>query len=134
MSRAKGAPRQTTECQHAEHGSDESQIEAAVQKSIDYLFERYAEPVSISLMAKAIGYNRAYLSKRFKQATGLSPVTFLLRLRLDIAQRLLLEQPELTTTQIAASVGIHDPVYFSRQFRRQYGKSPTEYRKACSSP
>jgi AraC-like DNA-binding protein len=106
------------------------EIEATVRRAIDYLSTQYAEPISIELMAETLGYNRAYLSKLFKQATGLTPVTFLLRLRLDKARRLLRERLDLTTGQIAASVGFQDPLHFSKQFHRQYGESPTEYREA----
>ncbi|MFC0211825.1 helix-turn-helix domain-containing protein [Paenibacillus chartarius] len=106
------------------------QIEATVRQAIQYLSTQYAEPISIELMAETLGYNRAYLSKLFKRETGLTPVTFLLRLRLDKARRMLRERHDLTTAQIAASVGFQDPLYFSKQFHRQYGESPTEYRSA----
>jgi AraC-like DNA-binding protein/quercetin dioxygenase-like cupin family protein len=106
-----------------------SQAEATVRQAIQYLSAQYAEPISIELMANTLGYNRAYLSKLFKRETGLTPVTFLLRLRLDKARRLLRERLDLTTGQIAASVGFKDPLYFSKQFRQHYGQSPTEYRE-----
>lgn len=106
------------------------QVEATVRQAIQYLSTQYAEPVSIELMAETLGYNRAYLSKLFKRETGLTPVTFLLRLRLDKARRLLRERLDLTTGQIAASVGFQDPLHFSKQFHRQYGQSPSDYRAA----
>ncbi|WP_082053461.1 AraC family transcriptional regulator [Gordoniibacillus kamchatkensis] len=106
------------------------QVEATVRQAIQYLSTQFAEPVSIELMAQTLGYNRAYLSKLFKRQTGVSPVTFLLRLRLDNARRLLRERLDLTTGQIAASVGFQDPLHFSKQFHRRYGQSPSEYRAA----
>lgn len=114
----------------ADSAAGSPEIEATVRQAIAYLSTQYAEPISIELMAESLGYNRAYLSKLFKQATGLTPVTFLLRLRLDKARRLLRERFDLTTGQIAASVGFQDPLYFSKQFHRQYGESPTDYRAA----
>jgi AraC-like DNA-binding protein len=81
------------------------------------------------MMAESLGYNRAYLSRLFKQHTKITPVTFLLKLRIDKARLLLRERLELTVEQIASSVGFHDPLYFSKQFRRWYGVSPTEYRE-----
>ncbi|MCS7459524.1 AraC family transcriptional regulator [Paenibacillus doosanensis] len=104
--------------------------EHIVQQAIHYLSAQYAEPITIELMAEALGYNRAYLSTLFKRHTGLTPVTFLLRLRTDKARLLLRERPELTVEQIASSVGFHDPLYFSKQFKRIYGLSPTDYRHA----
>ncbi|MFD0673992.1 AraC family transcriptional regulator [Cohnella sp. GCM10027633] len=95
---------------------------------IGYLSTQYAEPITIEAMAETLGYNRAYLSRLFKRHAGLSPVTFLTKLRVDNGRRLLRERPELTVEQIASSVGIQDALYFSKQFRRWYGQSPTEYR------
>lgn len=102
--------------------------EQTVQQALQYLTTQYAEPITIELMAKTLGYNRAYLSTLFRQHTGLTPVTFLLRLRLDKARHLLRERPELTVEQIASSVGFQDPLYFSKQFKRHYQASPTGYR------
>lgn len=104
--------------------------EQTVQQALHYLTAQYAEPITIELMAETLGYNRAYLSTLFRQHTGLTPVTFLLRLRLDKARHLLRERPELTVEQIASSVGFQDPLYFSKQFKRHYQASPTGYRES----
>ncbi|REE92800.1 AraC-like DNA-binding protein [Paenibacillus taihuensis] len=120
----------------AQHGEDAasqqrgSDSEMLTSQVIRYLSTQYAEPISIENMAETLGYNRAYLSRIFKQQTGITPVTFLLKLRIDKAHLLLRERLELTIEQIAASVGFQDPLYFSKQFRRLYGQSPTAYREA----
>jgi AraC-like DNA-binding protein len=106
----------------------DSENHQLVQQAIHYLSTQYAEPITIEGMAASLGYNRAYLSRVFKRHTQVTPVTFLLKLRVDKARLLLRERLELTVEQIAASVGFHDPLYFSKQFRRLYGVSPTEYR------
>ncbi|MNZ73048.1 Arabinose operon regulatory protein [compost metagenome] len=100
---------------------------------VHYLSTQYAHPVSIEQMSESLGYNRAYLSRLFKQHTGVSPVTFLLQLRIDKARQMLRERPELTIEQIAASVGLQDSLYFSKQFRKLYGQSPTSYRETIRS-
>jgi AraC-like DNA-binding protein len=107
-----------------------SGTEQIVQQAVHYLSTQYAEPITIELMAEALGYNRAYLSTLFKKQTGLTPVSFLLKLRIDKARLLLRERPELTIEQIASSVGFQDPLYFSKQFKRLYSTSPTDYRIA----
>lgn len=101
-----------------------------VQQVIHYLSTQYAEPITIELMAETLGYNRAYLSTLFRKHTGVTPVSFLLKLRADKARLLLRERPELTVEQIASSVGFQDPLYFSKQFKRLYGTTPTDYRHA----
>jgi len=99
------------------------------KQMVHYLTSQYTHPVSIEHMAEAFGYNRAYLSRLFKQKVGMPPSTFLLNLRLDHARHMLRERPELTIEQVAASVGIQDALYFSKQFRKAYQQSPTAYRK-----
>ncbi len=102
----------------------------AVKQMIRYMTDQYAHPVSIEDMCQSLGYNRAYLSRVFKQETGAAPVTYLLRLRIDKARALLRERPDLSIQQIASSVGLTDPLYFSRQFQRLHGQSPTAYRES----
>ncbi|OMF22361.1 AraC family transcriptional regulator [Paenibacillus sp. FSL H8-0548] len=104
-----------------------------LQQVIHYLSTQYAHPVSIEQMAESLGYNRAYLSRLFKQRTGVSPINFLLTLRIDKARQMLRERSELTIEQISASVGLQDALYFSKQFRRLHGQSPTAYREAMRS-
>jgi AraC-like DNA-binding protein len=111
----------------------EVESDRIVQQAIHYLSTQYAEPITIELMAESLGYNRAYLSRMFKRHTKVTPVTFLLKLRVDKARLLLRERLELTIEQIASSVGFYDPLYFSKQFRRWYGVSPSEYRNQIKS-
>lgn len=106
----------------------ESQVKRTVKQMIHYMAAQYAHPVSIEQMCASLGYNRAYLSRIFKQETGLSPVTYLLKLRIEKSRQLLRERPELSVEQVAASVGLTDALYFSRQFKRFCAQSPTSYR------
>jgi AraC-like DNA-binding protein len=107
---------------------DVSRQEYIVQQAIHYISTQYAENISIELMAQHLGYTRAYLSRIFKQHTSVSPATFLLKFRVDKARLLMRERSELTLEQIASSAGFHDPLYFSKQFRRFYEMSPSNYR------
>lgn len=109
--------------------TEEEANDQLFQRVVHYLSTQYTHPVSIEGMAESLGYNRAYLSRVFKRKTGLSPISFLLKLRLDRAKLMLRERPELTIEQISASVGLQDALYFSKQFRKQHGLSPTAYRK-----
>ncbi|GLX66280.1 AraC family transcriptional regulator [Paenibacillus glycanilyticus] len=104
--------------------------EKLMQQMIHYLSTQYAQPVSIEQMAESFGYNRAYLSRIFKRYTGETPITFLLKLRIDKARQMIREREGLTIEQIAASVGLQDSLYFSKQFRRLYGQSPSAYRES----
>lgn len=112
----------------------ESQVKRTVKQMIHYMASQYAHPISIEQMCDSLGYNRAYLSRIFKQETGLSPVTYLLKLRIEKSRQLLRERPELSVEQVAASVGLTDALYFSRQFKRFCEQSPTAYRMTTTRP
>ncbi|GGG15769.1 AraC family transcriptional regulator [Paenibacillus abyssi] len=102
-------------------------IERQIDQAILWLSLQYEQSISIERIAKALGYHRTHLSKMFKQTTGLSPMQFLYKIRMERAEVLLAGQ--LTISQIASSVGYPDALYFSKQFRKWKGLSPSEYRE-----
>lgn len=67
------------------------------------------------------------LSRLFKQATGLTPFAYFQRRRLQLARRRLLN-PDQSAAMIALSLGFADASHFGRDFRRQYGVTPRQFR------
>lgn len=104
-----------------------SEAELQVEKAIRWLTLQYARPLTISELARDIGYHRTHLSKLFKDHTGYSPQQYLLKIRMERAADLL-QQEDMTIQHIASSVGYTDALYFSRQFKQWYGVSPSAYR------
>ena len=104
-----------------------SAIQQQVEQAVRYLTLQYSESISVDQMAHSLGYHRAHLSKMFKHFTGLSPLNFLLKIRMERAKILLIGP--LTIEQIASSVGYPDALYFSKQFHKWSGMSPTTFRK-----
>ncbi len=103
-------------------------IRKQIEQAIRWLTLQYYQPISIESMSHNLGYHRTHLSKMFKQHTGMSPMNFLLKIRMERA-KLLLNKP-LTIEQVASSVGFTDALYFSKQFKKWSGSSPTDYRNA----
>lgn len=62
--------------------------------------------------------------------TGYSPYEYLRVMRMKKAAEMLLTE-DLTIAEVAYSVGINDPFYFSKCFKNQFGVSPSAYRKSC---
>ncbi|TVY06688.1 AraC family transcriptional regulator [Paenibacillus cremeus] len=110
----------------AVQNEESSIIVQQVEQAIRWLTLQYYQPISIEQMAQSLGYHRTHLSKMFKQHTGMSPMQFLLKIRMERA-KLLLQEP-LTIEQVASSVGFSDALYFSKQFKKWFGKSPSDYR------
>lgn len=104
-----------------------SHLHEQMEQAIRWLTLQHSQPVTIHELADSLGYHRTYLSKKFKEYTGVSPQQFLLRIRMERAVALL--QKSLTIKEVASSVGFNDALYFSKQFKNWYGIAPSEYRK-----
>lgn len=73
----------------------------------------------------AVGCSNDHARRQFRAATGMTPTAYLTQLRLQEAKRLLLAGMQVQ--EAAAQVGLPDPFYFSRVFRRQEGISPRDF-------
>jgi AraC-like DNA-binding protein len=83
-------------------------------------------------LAKRCGLSERHFFRRFKEATGFSPINWLRRERISFAQAKLLERGS-SIKQIADQVGYNDVFFFSRDFKRHTGSCPSEYRRERSS-
>lgn len=104
-----------------------TETQQKIERAIRWLTLQYSRPLSIEEMAQNLGYHRTHLSKIFKQHTGMPPMNYLLKIRMERAAHLLVTEP-LTIQQIASSVGYTDALYFSKQFKKWHGVSPSVYR------
>jgi two-component system, response regulator YesN len=84
---------------------------------------------SLSGLAGEIGYNAAYLSTLFKKLFGANFRDYLLDMRLEKAKILLLST-QMKNYEVASAIGIDDPNYLSALFKRKFGATVSEFRKA----
>jgi AraC-like DNA-binding protein len=103
------------------------QTSAAVKHAVAYIQQHYAESVSRSEIAQAVGVSENYLTHIFHQELGISLWDYLNRYRILQAKELLLYTHD-SIAHISTLVGFDDPAYFSRVFRRYVGQSPRVYR------
>jgi transcriptional regulator GlxA family with amidase domain len=90
--------------------------------------KNYSREVNIETLADHIGLGLRNFKRRFRKATGDSPLSYLQRYRIEAAKRLLENTPE-TISEISARIGYEDPGFFRQIFKRQMGLSPHEYRE-----
>jgi len=98
-----------------------------VGHALRLLHEDPAQPWTVGSLASSVGASRAALARRFTDAVGEPPMTFLSGWRLGLAADLLRE-PGATVTSVARRVGYQSPFTFSTAFKRAYGRSPSAYR------
>ena len=94
---------------------------------LDWLREDLSQPHSVVSMAAKLCVSERTLLRRFREATGETPVAWLTRERLR-QSRELLETTALGVDEIASLCGFGSPESFRLHFRRQAGTSPTRYR------
>lgn len=109
--------------QHTAH-HDESILQAQ-----QWLQDHLQRPLQLPALATQLGLSTRTLSRRFRQATGLSPQQYLNNLRIQTARELL-RRSNLGVGEVAWQVGLQDASYFSALFRREVGMTPGQYRSA----
>lgn len=94
-----------------------------------YMATEYANPdLSLELAAAALGINRTKINDLLKDELGLTFSTYLNKLRLTEAARLLSENEEANISEIAYSVGYNNVSYFSKLFKQEYGCVPKTFK------
>lgn len=107
-------------------------LHPAVHKVQDWLIENTTEPTSLSELAAIANMSVRHFSRAFKEATGLTPLYYQQRLRLEVAANLM-EQSNLSIEAIAARCGFDDARHFRRLWQRFFGASPSISRKQQSA-
>lgn len=100
---------------------------------INYVQSHYMEAVKITDAFKNKNYSTSYLSRQFRQETGITFSDFLKHTRIDASCRLL-ANTEKSVSEIAETVGYHDTTFFHSTFRQVIGVSPLAYRKRFKPP
>lgn len=93
-----------------------------------YIEDHLGESIEIQQLCDKFGIGRTKLYEIFRKELKTGVSKYILRRRLHKAKKLL-KTTELTISEIAYNVGFSDYNYFSRVYKKQYGKSPKQYRK-----
>ena len=105
-----------------------SYLQEEMELAERFFREHYNEDINIEDYARNRGMSISWFLRNFHRLKGISPMQYLLTIRVNVATTLL-ESTSYNVTQIAAIVGYDNPLYFSRLFKKHKGLSPTEYRK-----
>ena len=104
--------------------------ESKIKKALDIIHSSYRkEQIEISELAESCALSEAYFRKLFKKIHGVSPIQYVIDLRLDFASHLL-QSGLYTVGEAAQRSGFSDPKYFSRIFKARFSLSPKEYQQS----
>jgi AraC-like DNA-binding protein len=94
---------------------------------LEWIDAHLDQPLTVPLIAERANLAPGTLTKKFKQAHKTTLSQYLLHRRIDKAKSLL-ATTTLTVYEVGSNVGIPDPQYFNKQFRKVTGNSPSRYR------
>ncbi|MER5950773.1 AraC family transcriptional regulator [Streptomyces sp. NPDC001904] len=105
-------------------------MDNAVERAIEYMRERYDEPLSIAQIASRVLLSRFYFTRMFKDETGISPGKFLAAIRIGRARHLI-ETTSMSVTDISLAVGYNSLGSFTNAFTAGVGVSPGRLRRGA---
>jgi AraC family transcriptional regulator len=100
-----------------------------VRKVREYVDTHITGRVLVPNLSAVVNLSEAHFSRMFKQTLGLAPHAFVLRRRLELAARLMLESTE-SLTDIALCCGFTDQAHLCKHFRRSMGETPAAWRRS----
>lgn len=112
---------------YASQGGELRQYVGYAALAMRYIDTHFAEDISVADVAAHVGLSPDYLTRQFKQVTGVAPISYLRRYRLARAMEYLDAGRSVTDT--ALLVGFQSLAHFSREFKQELGVSPSQYRR-----
>jgi AraC family transcriptional regulator len=101
-----------------------------VSRVREYIRMNLARDIGLAELADQVSLSPHYFSMLFKHALGVSPHHYVLRERIDEAQRLL-AAGRMSICEVALSLGFSDQSHFSQAFRKMTGTTPKRYQSKC---
>lgn len=97
-----------------------------VNDVIQYMNLNYMSKLTLDSLAKISGYSTSYFKKRFSEVTGISPIRYLNKIRLERAKDML-KAGLFSVGEISEACGFDNIYYFSNTFKKNFGVSPKNY-------
>jgi AraC family transcriptional regulator len=95
----------------------------------EYIERNIAQAIRVSNLSALVFRTEAHFSRAFKRSFGLSPHAYVLRRRIELASRLMIESGT-PLSQIALKCGFNDQAHLCKRFRMQTGATPAAWRRA----
>jgi AraC-like DNA-binding protein len=100
-----------------------------VQNIISYIEHNFMKDLHLTHLEQSLHLNKFYLSKIFKEVTGVTIFNYLLQRRINEAKVLFLLDNDKSVTEVGYQVGFKHPAHFSRIFKKQVNCTAEQYRK-----
>jgi AraC family transcriptional regulator len=105
-----------------------TQCKAQIARALDFIGRNLDREIMLDELAAVANMSKFHFAKSFRQAMGIAPHQYLVKLRVEKARKLLASQT-LSVEEVAHRVGYADKGHFAAQFRKIVGISPNRYRE-----
>jgi len=112
---------------NAKSSRPDASVETIMSEAEQWLEAHLSEKISLDRLVSHIGYGRSRFFALFKAHSGLTPIEWVTRKRIDLSKGLL-KGTDLTVREITARCGFSSAVFFARVFTRYIGESPSSWR------
>lgn len=125
-----GAQQQDGKVKTISFKSSDEQLMERILKTVNQYLEN--PEFNVQFLADEVGLSRVQLHRKVKSLTGISTGEFIRNIRLQQAEKLLLEK-KMNISQVAYALGFTNQTHFTTLFKKMYGLSPTDYiqRHSC---
>ena len=103
--------------------------ESFANRVIHFMHENVQRRLSLDEISRRFNYSASHFSLLFRNETGISPITYFIRLKIQKACQYI-ELTDMRLSDIATVLGFEDAAYFTRTFSKVMGTTPSEYRAA----
>lgn len=107
---------------------EDGELDADFAMLLDYIAHNLSDNITLDSLAEKVHFDKSYLTARFKESLGTSPIRYVNHMRIERA-KVLLATTDDSITQIAQMVGFCSIHYFSRYFKEKEGITPVAYRE-----
>ena len=104
-----------------------------IQTVKNFMKVNYHKNITLDDLVELVHINKFYLIRIFKQEVGMSPIDYLIHVRIDEAQKML-RNTNIAIADIAHLVGFQSPSHFSKTFRELSNLTPSQYRRQGNMP
>lgn len=133
LERRVGSHLRTNFVDTAERNSNEKRIlSERIAWSVRWIRENSAQPVSVADLARLVSMSERNFLRRFKREIGQTPSEYLMSVRLNLAQRLLVDA-DLPLDKIARRCGLFNGDHLRKLFQKHFAMSPADYRRTARS-
>ena len=110
------------------YDESDKKIPTYIDEISEYIRLNYAQDISLSSIAKTVHMNESYMSRRFRELTGININEHINSVRIGEAIKLLTET-DYSVTQVATKCGFNNANYFAAVFKKILGTTPYKYKR-----